>query len=186
MKMRKLIMQMNISLDGIADHQVAMADDELHDFAADRLEMTDILVFGRVTYQLMESYWPHARDDPEATESMLKFADKYNALPKIVFSRTLQKADWTNTRIIRDNLAEEVLKLKQQSGKNVSVGGISLSQELMRLGLIDEYLLLVQPVIWGKGKRLFENLNDKARFKLIDTKTFQSGVVVLDYLATRS
>jgi len=176
-------MQMNVSLDGVADHTVAIADDELHEFAASQLDNVDTLLFGRVTYQLMESYWPYAYRDPKATKSMIEFANKFNAMPKIVFSRTLRKIEGKNTRLVRNNVVEEVIRLKQQSGKNLSIGGISICQEFMRHGLIDEYLLLVQPVIWGKGKRLFDGLKDRTKLKLIDTKTFRSGVVVLHYLS---
>ena len=183
--MRKLIFSMNISLDGYADHTVAIADDELHEFASDLLDSVDIILFGRVTYQLMESYWPNARKDPGATKSMIEFADKINAKPKIVFSRTLQKAEWNNTRLVKDNIVEEVVKLKRQRGKNLSIGGIGMCQEFMKLGLIDEYWLLVQPVIIGKGRRLFESLRNRISLKLVDTKTFNSGVVVLHYRADK-
>ena len=115
--MRKLIMQMNISLDGSADHMVAIADDELHDFAAEQLDNLDIALFGRVTYELMAGYWPHADRDPEATWSMKNFAKKFNAMPKIVFSQTLKIADWENTKLIRSNAVEEIKRLKQQPGK---------------------------------------------------------------------
>jgi len=179
--MRKLIMEMNISLDGCADHEVALADDELHDFAARQLDGVDLLLFGRVTYELMEGYWPHARDDPQATRSMKAFADRYNALPKVVFSRTLGKVEGQKTRLIMDHVFEEVVKLRQLPGKNMALGGISTCREFMRRGLIDEYLLLVQPVIWGKGPRLFEGLEDRIRLNLIETRTFGSGVVVLRY-----
>ena len=181
--MRKLVFSMNISLDGYADHTVAIADDELHEFASDLLDSVDLILFGRVTYQLMESYWPNARKDSGATKHVIEFADKINAKRKIVFSRTLQKAEWNNTRIVKDNIVEEVVKLKQQRGRNLSIGGISMCQEFMKLGLIDEYWLLVQPVIIGKGRRLFESLQNRISLKLVDTKTFNSGVVVLHYRA---
>lgn len=183
--MRNLFLAINVSLDGFADHTVAIADDELHEFYSGLLDNTDIALFGRVTYQLMESYWPHAHRDSEATKSILDFADKFNAIPKIVFSRTLQKAGWNNTRLVRDNMVEEVTKLKQQPGKNILIGGLSICQEFMRHGLIDEYRIVVHPVIVGKGKRLFDGLNDRIALKLVDTKTFRSGVVVLHYQPDR-
>ena len=179
--MRKLIFQINVSLDGFADHTVTIADDELHDFFTSQLDNIDIGLFGRVTYQLMESYWPNAHNDPDATESMLRFADKLNGIPKIVFSHTLQKASWQNTKLIKDNIVEEVIKLKNQSGKVLSVGGIRTCQEFMRLGLIDEFWLLVQPVIIGKGRKLFDGHDYKINVNLIDTISFKSGVVVLHY-----
>ncbi len=182
--MRKLIMMKNVSLDGCADHRVAVADDELHDFATKLLDSVDIELFGRVTYELMESYWPHAIEDPNATQSMIRFADKINAMPKIVFSKTLEKPKWNNTRLVRSDLVEEVATLKREVGKALSVGGISVCQELMRHGLIDEYWILVHPVIWGKGMRLFDDRTEKIELKLMDTRTFNSGVVVLHYLQT--
>lgn len=184
-KIRKVVLSINVSLDGCADHRVAIVDDELHDFYTNLLDSVDTLLFGRVTYQLMESYWPHASEDPIATPSMIRFAHKYNAKPKIVFSKTLEKAEWNNTRLVRNDLVEEVIKLKHESGGALSVGGISISQELMRHGLIDEYWLVVQPLVWGKGRRLFDNLTEKIKLKLIDTKKFKSGVVVLHYLCDK-
>jgi len=182
LQMRKLISAINISLDGFADHTVAVAaDDELHDFFSDLLDSTDVALFGRVTYQLMESYWPHAHEDPRATRGELKFADKFNAIPKIVFSKTLDKASWNNTRLVKENMVEEVVKLKQQPGKNISIGGISTAQEFMKRDLIDEYWLAIHPVIVGQGRRLFDGLNERINLRLVDTKIFMSGVVVLHY-----
>jgi dihydrofolate reductase len=180
--MRKLILAINVSLDGFADHTVTVAaDDDLHDFFGELLAVTDVALFGRVTYQLMESYWPHAHEDPNATRGMLEFADKLNAVPKIVFSRTLRKAEWKNTRLVTEDMVNEVTNLKRQPGRYISLGGIGISQEFMRLGLVDEYWLAVQPVLVGKGRRLFDELNEKIDLKLVDTKTFKSGVVVLHY-----
>ncbi len=183
---RNLVLAINVSLDGFADHTVAIADDELHDFYSGLLDKTDVALFGRVTYQLMESYWPHAHRDPNATKSILEFADKFNAIPKIVFSRTFQKATWSNTRLVRENMLEEITALKRQPGKNISIGGISLAQELMKQDLIDEFYLAVHPVLCRTGRRLFDGLDNKLDNKidlqLVDTTTFKSGVVVLHYL----
>jgi dihydrofolate reductase len=181
--MRKLIFTMNISLDGVADHRVAMADDELHEFSTRLMDTVDMILFGRVSYQLFESYWPFAHEDPHATRSDIEFADKINAIPKIVFSRTLQEASWNNTRLVKGDMLEEVLRLKQGTGASLSIAGISLIQTFMKLKLIDEYWLLVQPVIWGKGMRLFEDIDDRIDLKLVDTQKFKSGVVVLHYSA---
>jgi len=179
--MRKLNFQINITLDGYTDHTVGIVDDQLHDFFTDQMDNFDIELFGRVTYELMASYWPNAAEDPEATKSMIRFADKINAMPKIVFSKTLQKAEWNNTTLIKSNMIDEVIKLKKQSGRDISVGGISIVQEFMRHGLIDECWLLVHPVVAEKGRRLFAGLENTIDLKLIDTLTFQSGVVVLHY-----
>jgi dihydrofolate reductase len=180
--MRKLIFSMNISLDGVADHTVAIADDELHNFATRLLESVEAVLFGRVTYQLFESYWPVAHEDPQATKSMLEFAHKINTMPKVVFSKTLQQASWNNTQLVKGDAVKEVLKMKQGTGGSLSLGGISLIQTFMKLKLIDEYWLLVHPVIWGRGRRLFEDGYDRLDLKLVDSQTFKSGVVVLHYL----
>jgi dihydrofolate reductase len=182
--MGRLILSINMSLDGFADHTLfaATADDELHDFFSGLLDVTDIALFGRVTYQLMEEYWPRAHEDPRATRSMLDFADKFNAIPKVVFSRTLQKAEWNNARLSTTDMVHEVASLKLRSSRNISSGGINISQQFMRLGLIDEYWLVVHPVVVGKGKRLFDGLSEKIDLKLVDTKVFKSDVVVLHYL----
>jgi len=180
-KMRKIIFAINITIDGFADHTAVIADDELHDFHTDLLSTVDAILFGRKTYQLLESYWPNAHEDPQATKSMIEFAHKINSMRKIVFSRTLDKVTWNNTRLVEENMVEEILKLKNQPGNSLSVGGLSIASNLTKLGLIDEYWFLVQPIILGKGKQLFENLNDRTDLKLIDTKIFNSGIVVLHY-----
>lgn len=183
--MRKLIFSINVSLDGFADHTVAIADDELHEFYTDQLDSIDTILFGRVTYQLFESYWPHAHEDPKSAKSIIAFANKINAMRKIVFSKTLQNVDWNNTRLVKGNMVEEVSKLKQESGKNLSVGGLNIAQTFMKLSLIDEYWFLIQPVIVGEGKRLFDGVNGRLDLKLIDTKKFNSGVVALHYLPNK-
>ena len=168
--MGNLIWQVNVSLDGFADHTAVIADDELFEFSTRQMDKMDMLLFGRVTYQLMEG-WHQTPDDPGASKKMVEFANKFNSMPKVIFSRTLQQTGWTNERLVRDNVVEEVIRLKQQSGKDLSIGGLDLPQALARQGLIDEYLLLLHPLIVGKGKRLFEGLEEKINLKLIDTKT---------------
>ena len=185
--MGKLVFAINLSLDGFADHTVAVGpDDELHKFFSDRLDETDVALFGRVTYQLMESYWPHAHEDPKATKGLLEFADKYNAVPKVVFSRTLQEANWNNTRLVRENMIEEVVKLKEETAKNILLDGISIAQEFIRLGIVDEYWIVLHPVLVGKGRRLFDGLNSRANLKLMDSRTFRLGVVALHYLSHKN
>jgi dihydrofolate reductase len=186
--MRKLIFAINVTIDGFADHTAVIADDELHDFYTSLLNDVDTLLFGRKTYQLMESYWPKASEDPQATKSTIEFANKINSLHKIVFSRTLDKANWNNTRLIKENIVEEVKKIKNQSGKNTSIGGLSTASIFLKEGLIDEYWFLVQPIVLGNGRRLFsqrdgspESLNDRINLKLVEVKKFKSGVVALHY-----
>ena len=183
--MRKLVMAINISLDGYADHTVAIADDELHEFFSELLDETGIELFGRVSYQMMASYWPHAHEDPAASQSILDFADKFNAIPKIVFSGTLEKAEWSNTTLVRSDALEYVARLKETERKDLYVGGITLASSLMRHGLIDEYRLLVHPVVAGKGRRLFEDVHERFKLSLVSSKTFKSGVVVLHYVSDR-
>ena len=185
--MGKLVFAINVSLDGFADHTVGVGpDDELLKFFSDLLDETGVAVFGRVTYQLMESYWPHAHEDPKATKGMLEFADKFNAVPKVVFSRTLQEANWSNTRLVRENMIEEVVKLKGQTAKDILLDGISISQEFIRLGIVDEYWIVLHPVLGGKGRRLFDGLNSRANLKLMDSRTFRLGVIALHYLSHKN
>jgi dihydrofolate reductase len=179
--MRKLVMAINISLDGYADHTVGIADDELHDFFRGLLDETGIQLFGRVTYQMMESYWPHAHENPDATKSDLDFADKFNAIPKIVFSGTLEKAEWNNTTLVKNNALEYVARLKETEGKNLFIGGIKLAGSFMRHGLVDEYWVLVHPVVAGKGRRFVENVNEMLKLRLLGSRVLKSGVVALHY-----
>lgn len=179
--MRKLIFAINVTIDGFADHTAMIADDELHLFFADLLERTDTVLFGRKTYQLMESYWPRAADDPASTEGMKKYAEKINNIQKIVFSHTLDKTGWNNTRLYKGNMTEEVIRLKNLPGKSISAGSLSLAAELTKQRLIDEYWFLVHPIILGKGLPLFRDISTRADLKLLDTRIFKSGVVVLHY-----
>ncbi|MGE5812546.1 MAG: dihydrofolate reductase family protein, partial [Ignavibacteria bacterium] len=125
--MRKIIWAINVTLDGFADHTAMIADDELHYFYANLLNTVDTELFGRKTYELLESFWPTAYEDTRSTKGMIEFAHKINSMPKIVFSKTLDKAEWNNTRLVKEDAIGEVLKLKGQEGKNLSIGGISLA-----------------------------------------------------------
>ena len=180
--MRKIVLAINISLDGYADHTVGVADDELHDFFSGLLDETGIQLFGRVTYQMMESYWPYAHENPEASKSDLDFADKFNAIPKIVFSGTLEKTEWNNTTLVRSNALEYLANLKKTEGKNLFVGGIKLAGSLMSHGLIDECWVLIHPVVAGKGRRFLENVNENLKLSLVESRVFKSGVVALHYV----
>jgi dihydrofolate reductase len=182
--LRKLIFPINVSVDGFADHTHFAPDEQSMDFFTEHLENTGVVVFGRETYNLMANYWPHVHEDPRATPADLRFAKRYNEIEKVVFSSTLPKAAWNNTRLLKDGLVDEVARMKQQAGKPISVGGISVAQELMRHGLIDECLLVVHPVATGTGRRLFEHVGT-VHFALAATKVFKSGTVVLHYLCAR-
>jgi len=181
--MRKVLFQMLISLDGYFEgpdseidwHNV---DSEFNDYAVDNLNNADMLLFGRVTYELMAGYWPTelaTTDDPVV-------AGKMNSLPKVVFSKTLSSAEWNNTTLVKENYEEEVLKLKQQPGRNLVIFGSSdLAVTFMEHDLIDEFQIFVNPVILGKGKPLFNGIKHRYKLKLLSTRTFGSGNVLLCY-----
>lgn len=179
--MKKLIYAINLTLDGFADHTAGIADDELHEFFADYLDSVDTVLMGRKTYELMADYWPIAHEDPHNTKSTLRFADKYNSVRKIIFTNTLEEVKWQNSRIADKDLVATVKELKEQVSKNISIGSLSLASQLLKQNMIDEYWFLVHPVIIGSGRKLFEGLNDRRDIKLVDTQTFNSGVVVLHY-----
>jgi dihydrofolate reductase len=153
-------------------------DAEFNDFAIDQLGTTDLLLFGRVTYELMASYWPTPaaiNDDPIVALTM-------NSIAKIVFSATLQKADWNNTRLVKQRIPEEVTKLKEQPGKDIAIFGSSdLATSLIPSNLIDEFRLIINPVVLGNGKTMFNGIHDACNLKLLKTKTFHSGNVLLYY-----
>ncbi len=159
-----------------------VVDEEFNEYANDLLSKVDGILFGRVTYQLMADYWPAAATNPSTSKSDLEIADKMNNLPKIVFSKTLQQVGWNNSRLVNDNIAEEISKMKQQPGKDMVIfGSGSIVSTFMQLGLIDEYRIIVNPVVLGNGKPLFKGINDKLNLKLLKTRVFGSGVVILYY-----
>jgi dihydrofolate reductase len=144
----------------------------------DQLNNADLLLFGRITYELMASYWP--TENAVANDPIV--AAKMNAIAKIVFSRTLEEVKWSNTRLVKDNIAEEVLRLKRQPGKEIGIFGSSdLTAALMQMDLIDEYRIMVNPIILGSGKPLFNGIRQRINLKLLETKTFSSGNVLLYY-----
>jgi dihydrofolate reductase len=181
--MRKIIIFMAITLDGFFEgpngeidwHNV---DDEFNDFAIKQLDSVDTLLFGRVTYELMANYWP----TPAALKDDPIVAGKMNSLPKIVFSRTLSMVNWQNTRLVNENVVEEVSKLKLQPGKDLIIFGSSdLACSFIRHGLVDEFRIMVNPVVLGNGKPLFNGIDKKLNLKLRNTRIFHSGNVLLYY-----
>jgi dihydrofolate reductase len=185
MTMRKMILFNMATSDGffagpngeIDWHNV---DDEFNEFAIDQLNSAGGLLFGRKTYQVMESYWP----TPAALEGDPIVADKMNNLSKIVFSRTLDKADWNNTRLVKNNIAEEISKLKQQPGKDLYLfGSADLAVTLIQRGLIDEFRVMVNPVVLGEGLALFQDVHQKLNLKPLKARTFRNGNVLLYYQA---
>lgn len=181
--MRKVIFAINITADGYCSHTDGIADDELHDFYTRLLGSSSVILMGRITYQLMVPYWPDIAKNQSEDEASNAFARVYDSLDKVVVSTTLEQVEGNNTRILRGNVAEEVLALKQQPGKDISVGSLSIASQLSERGLIDEYYFVVHPVVAGKGPRLFDTVKpkDSLALDLMDLKTFQSGVVALHY-----
>ena len=170
-----------MTLDGYCDHTAMVADDELHQHYTELLRNAGALLYGRITYQLMESYWPAIVKNPTGEKSMDEFAVAIDNIPKIVFSRTLENVEWKSARVAKRDLREEVLALKQQEGKDIFAGSPGLISALTNLHLIDEYQLCIHPVVAGSGLPLFKNLGDKVIFKLLKTKTLSGGQVVHYY-----
>jgi len=181
--MRTVTFGINISLDGCCDHTRFEPNEELHDYFTKMMDDVDLIFFGRVMYQLMFPYWADVAKNQSGTADENRFAERLTAIDRVVISRSLDSLE-DNTRIIRSNPAEELLKLKQQPGKKISVDSVSLLPELVEANLIDEFHLVVHPVLVGKGRRLLDtsNLQDKLNLKLVDTVIFNSGCVALHYL----
>jgi dihydrofolate reductase len=182
--MRKLIFAINITLDGCVDHTKGVADDETHEYFTDLLREVDLLVYGRITYQLMVPFWPEVAKHQSMDKASNEFAQAFDSINKIVFSRSLESAEDKNTRIVRTNLRDEILKLKQEQGKSILVGGVSIPSQLIELGLVDEYLFVINPIVAGEGRRLLDDVSlpDKLQLKLVESKIFKSGCVALRYL----
>jgi dihydrofolate reductase len=182
--MRNVIFAINLTLDGCCDHTKQSADDELLEHYTHLLREVDLLVYGRTTYELMVPYWPDVAKDPSEGKASVEFAKTFVSKKKVVFSQSLESAEDKNTKIVRTNLRDEILKLKQEPGKNILVGGVSVPSQLIELGLVDEYRFVVQPIIAGEGRRLMEDvsLRERLKVKLADTKTLKSGSVALRYV----
>ena len=181
--MRNLIFAINITLDGCCDHTKAIADEELLEHYTQLLREVDLLVYGRKTYQLMVPYWPDVAKDPSETKASIEFAQTFVSKHKVVFSKSLESAEDQNMQIVRANLQDEILKLKQGPGKDILAGGVSIPSQLIELGLVDEYRFVVQPIVAGEGRRLLEGISlEKLRLKLVESKILKSGCVALRYL----
>jgi dihydrofolate reductase len=183
--MRKVIVWMMVSIDGFfegpdGDLDWHMVDDELHRYVNEQLGAMGAFLDGRVTYELMAQFWPTADQDPASTEPMVEFSRIWREMPKIVYSKTLERADW-NTTISREVDVEEIAALKAQPGGDLVVGGARLAAEFARQDLIDEYRLFVNPIILGRGRPLFPESDVRRPLQLIGTRTFGNGVVLLRY-----
>lgn len=176
---------MMVSLDGFVEGpnrelDWSAPDQELHEFANDQARERGAFLYGRRLYELMAEYWPSADTNPSAPEHEIEFARIWRDKPKIVFSRTLAKVEW-NSRLVRGDIAEEVTQLKEQPGKDLEVGGPNLASTFMRLGLVDEYRVIVHPVVLGSGTPFFPALDSTIDLSLVETRTFGCGVVYLRY-----
>jgi dihydrofolate reductase len=181
--MRNVVFAINITIDGCCDHTKFGADEAVLAYHTRLMRDVGLLVFGRKTYQLMVPYWPDETKNPSASKADKDFAQAFESVKRIVFSQTLDSVD-NNTRIVRANLRDEILKLKKEQGKNILIGGVALPSQLMELGLVDEYRFVVHPIVVGEGRRLLEgvSLPERSQLKLVESKTLESGSVVLRYL----
>lgn len=181
--MRKVVFAINTTADGFCSHTDMIADDEVHEYFTNLLRSAGLILYGRTTYQLMVPYWPEVARNQSGTEADNEFARTFDSVDKVVFSTTLKHVEGKNTRLARTNIVDEVRALKQQPGKNICAGSLSVASQLSDRGLIDEYSFVVHPVIAGKGPRLFETVKPKERLLLdfVGSKTFQSGAIALHY-----
>lgn len=185
--MRNVIAFMHVSLDGFAagpdgEMDFFAIDEEIYKDVADLTNTVDTALYGRTTYTMMESYWPTVPANPSSTKEELDHAHWVENVQKIVFSTTLEQVGWNNTRLVKGNIAEEVARLKQQPGTNMMIfGSPRLTHTFIRLGLIDEYRINVNPVVLGRGIPLFKDITEQIPLKLLTAKTFRSGVVGLHY-----
>jgi dihydrofolate reductase len=182
--MRKVIYAINLTLDGCFDHDKQVVDDDKLEYFTELTRESDLFVYGRKTYQLMVPYWPDVAKDPSASKADRDFANAFEAARKLVFSRSLKTAEDKSTRITRADLRDEILKLKQEPGKNILLGGVDIPSQLIKLDLIDEYRFVFSPVIAGEGRRLLAgvSLPQTLRLKLVDTQALKSGSVALRYV----
>ena len=187
--MRKIIVSEFYSLDGfMSDPEDKMEwvlgsfNDEMGKYESDLYDNADTLLLGRTTYKIFEGFWPQAASNPATSQGDIEMAHKINNMTKIVFSHTLESVDWKNSKLLKEINPEEIAKMKQEEGKNILViGSASIVQQLTNLGLIDEYHLLLHPVVLGTGKPLFKNIRDRFDLKLVKIETFKNGVVLLLY-----
>jgi dihydrofolate reductase len=183
--MRNLIFAINLTADGCCDHTKGISNDEVHEYFTHLMRDVGLFVYGRKTYELMVPFWPDvAKNQSAPSKAMNEFARVFASIPMVVFSRTLDEAEGNNTRVVRSNLQDEILKLKQEEGKDILVGGVDVPSQLIELGLVDEFRFVVQPVVVGEGRRLFDGLSlpEKLQLKLVESKVFETGFVALRYL----
>jgi len=186
--MRKVIAAINMTLDGFCDHTAGIPDEEIHQHYTELLNEGGAILYGRITYQLME-YWQPLVKNPSGEKTMDDFAIAIDKIPKIVFSHTLKNVEWESAKLANRAIEKEVLELRQSrdgGSRDILVGSRSLIIQLMKLNLIDEYQLCVHPVVAGSGLPLFENINERIILKLIKAKTFSGGAITLYYEPTKN
>ena len=190
--MRKLIFFMHTSLDGFVagpngEMHWIKVDEEIFDFVGTMTEKADTALYGRVTYEMMEAYWPEAGKKPNATKHDIEHSEWYNKVPKVVLSRTMNQMGIDNTRVVSNRLPENINDIKNQDGKNIIIfGSPSASQSLLNENLVDEFWLFVNPIILGKGMPLFKDVTETTKLKLLESKTFSCGVIALHYETIRN
>jgi dihydrofolate reductase len=178
--MRKVVATINMTLDGFCDHTTMIADEEIHHHYSELLQSAGVILYGRITYQLME-YLPTILREPTGDKGMDDFAVAIDKIPKVVFSRTLRQVEWETARLASRDIRDEVSALRQEAGKDIFVGSRSLIVTLLNLHLVDEFQLLVQPIIAAKGLPLFENIQDRIDLKLVKTKTLTGTGSIIHY-----
>ena len=189
--MRKIISFMHISLDGFVagpngEINWVNINEEIFDYVGKRISEGDTALYGRVTYQMMEDYWPTAADKPTATTHDIEHSKWYNKVHKVVLSKTMKDEGLTNTKIISDNLSDRINEIKQQAGKDILLfGSPTATRSLLQLNLIDGYWLFVNPIILGRGIPLFVDIKDKIKLNLLSTRQFTCGVTELNYTVDR-
>jgi dihydrofolate reductase len=192
MKMRKVVLFMHLSLDGYAagpngELDWISFDEELQNYGDEIVNSVGSTLYGRVTYQMMEAYWPTVPSNPSNSKHDIDHANWYINIDKIVISKSLDKVESNNTRLIKENFAEEIAKLKQEPGKDIVIfGSPSIAHVFIQLGLIDEYQLTVSPVVLGSGVRLFQDNQAMNKLKLLSSRTLRSGLIGLHYQSLNS
>ncbi|WP_316759449.1 dihydrofolate reductase family protein [Pedobacter aquatilis] len=189
--MRKIISFMHISLDGFVAGQNGemdwiKVDEEIFDYVGNRISKSDTALYGRLTYQMMESYWPTAADHPTASRHDIEHSKWYGNVQKVVLSKTINNAGLINTEIIRENLTDRIKEIKQQTDTEILLfGSPTATHSLIQQNLIDGYWLFVNPVILGRGIPLFVDVKEKIKLSLLDTRQFDCGVTALNYIVEK-
>jgi dihydrofolate reductase len=184
--MRKLVAAINMTVDGFCDHTAGIVDDEIHQHYTELIRSADTILYGRITYQLMESYWPTVVTNPTGNKPTDDFAVAIDKISKIVFSHTLKNLEWETASLASRGITEEVLELKKKAGTDILVGSPGLIVNCMKLNIVDELQLCIHPLILGKGLTLFKDMNDSIHLKLLKTKTFRCGAVIFYYEPTKN